>query len=54
MAVGCPLPIIQKLLGHSTIEQKIQYLGIRNADLSGAMTMFRPSFRAGNEPGSKT
>ena len=43
---GCPLPIIQRLLGHASLEQTIEYLGIGDADLSGAMATFRPSFRS--------
>jgi integrase len=42
---GMPLLIISRILGHTTLEQTVDYLGIDHADLSGAMAAYKPSFR---------
>jgi integrase len=42
---GMPLPILARIMGHKSVEQTIDYLGIGDADLSGAMAAFKPSFR---------
>lgn len=40
---GCPLAELQTLMGHSSVEMTIRYLGIGNEDISHAMR-FRPDY----------
>jgi integrase len=43
---GCPLAELRVLMGHSTMEMTIKYLGIGDQDISDAMT-YRPDYLRG-------
>lgn len=43
---GCPLAELQVLMGHSTMEMTIRYLGIGDQDISDAMR-YRPDYLGG-------
>lgn len=41
---GCPLVEIKELLGHSSVEQTIRYLGIGDADVAEAVMRYLPEY----------
>ncbi|HHT74738.1 MAG TPA: tyrosine-type recombinase/integrase [Euryarchaeota archaeon] len=41
---GMPLPEIQRLYGHASVEMTIRYIGIRDDDLSESLARFQPRY----------
>ena len=41
---GMPLPEIQRLYGHASVEMTIRYIGIRDDDLSESLSRFQPRY----------
>jgi integrase len=42
--MGMPLPEIQRLYGHASVEMTIRYLGIVQEDLASSLAKFQPSY----------
>lgn len=42
---GCPLAELKTLMGHASVEQTIQYLGIGDCDIQEAISQYRPDYR---------
>lgn len=42
---GMPLPEIQRLYGHSSVEMTIRYLGILDEDVANGLSKFQPDYR---------
>jgi integrase/recombinase XerD len=41
---GMPLPEIQFIYGHSTLEMTIKYIGIRDSDVDASIEKYQPRY----------